>query len=137
MVHTKDNRQKKRERGNYFSFFSEDNKIIYLNQYIEYLIESEDIKNKTAFRIAIKKKFNKKDKDQLEDFERWYLQSACKQLRVTYRSSQVIQILPYFEVTNTPYDTKILIETSNDGMKVFKTGAEAEEYLKELLSINA
>ncbi len=148
ITHTKDNRQntieqKKREReGNIFFSFSDNLQKKYLDEYINHLIaDSEYIKNETAFKIAIKKKFDKLDKNQLQDFEEWYLNEECKRLTSKYTGTdlfigefvEIRSIYPYFNTKgyNDSFKFYMDFEESKTNPLGFNSITELEEFIEQ------
>jgi len=146
--HTKDNRQntieqKKREReGSIFFSFSDNLQKKYLDEYINHLIaDSEYIKNETAFKIAIKKKFDKLDKNQLQDFEEWYLNEECKRLTSKYTGTdlfigefvEIRSIYPYFNTKgyNDSFKFYMDFEESKTNPLGFNSITELEEFIEQ------
>lgn len=78
---------KRREREGYIFFsLSENEQFKEIDEYIENLIdESEYIKNQKGFDIKIRKQLSKGDEIQLKDFDKWYLNKTCKELKNKYK----------------------------------------------------
>jgi len=116
------------------------------DEYLEHLVaESGYIKSETAFKIAIKKKLAKEDKEQLQDFEEWYLSDECSKLLKAYKGSQVLNglkgimevesIYPYFNTTGYNKENYIYIKLigKKEDYEIigFKSNSELEEFIKE------
>ncbi len=154
-AHTKDNRQntieqKKRERLNpsflYFKF-SDSLKAKKTDEYLAHLIaESEYIKSETAFKIAIKKKLAREDKEQLQDFEEWYLNDECTKLLEAYKGTKVLHatkglleiksIYTYFNTSGYNKDNYIYMsfvgrKEEDKEVMGFKNSTELERFIKD------
>ena len=158
-AHTKENRQntieqkkRERERGEknkdfLFLKLSDNLRAKKTDEYIKHLInESEYIKSKTAFNITIRNKLNKGNREQLEDFEKWYLKTECERLEKKHKDKmlaynfgtyEVEHIYPYFNtvdyVTNY-YIYMSLIDVrdkSHKEIKGFNSNASLEDFIKE------
>ena len=117
----------------------------FLDDFIEHLIEESDyIKSETAFKIKIRKLFAKEDKEQLEEFEKWYLETECNRLEKKYKGKEmsfhnadtyIESIYPYFDTTGYNKEDKLYmclkIKASNETYKImsFVNADEAENYL--------
>ena len=156
MLHTKDNNTKnnitKEERENiladnvYFSLSERDSNK-FLNEFIDHLIEESDyIRSETAFKIKIRKLFAKEDLEQLEEFERWYLEEECNRLNEKYQGREVLlygvdrtyikSIYPYFDTEKYDKEDKLYIwlkfKETDETYKTlnFINSEEAEDFLK-------
>lgn len=154
---TKDNRTKEeKERDNnggekrdfIFHTLPDNLQAKYLDEYIAHLMaETEYIKSPTAFKMKIKKKIAAGDKEQLQDFEEWYLTRECERLKREYRGKsdiygdQVVKnIYPYFITTGYQehYDYKkrktVFVATEDTHGKEIIHGFDSVKELEVFLS---
>ncbi len=156
-AHTKENRTKEeKERDNnggekrdfIFHTLPDNLQAKYLDEYIAHLMaETEYIKSPTAFKMKIKKKIAAGDKEQLQDFEEWYLTRECERLKREYRGKsdiygdQVVKnIYPYFITTGYQehYDYKkrktVFVATEDTHGKEIIHGFDSVKELEVFLS---
>lgn len=114
---TKENRQK-REReiiNNIYFSLSDNEQLKEIDRYIDDLILVEGyIKNPKAFSRKIKKQILSGDEYQLEDFEKWYLNKICDELKDKYcgkfyDGDLIENIYPYFHTEVYNPDSKFII----------------------------
>ena len=160
MEHTKENRQntieqKKRKRD----ISEEENKDFlflrlterlqkkFLDEYIQHLInESEYIKSETAFKIAIKKKLDKLDKNQLQDFEEWFLSMKSEILSKEYQgvsvlidncTAQIKEVYPYFKTQGYIDDYNLYMSfVSNECEDIKPIGFKNETQIREFIKVS-
>lgn len=124
---TKENRQNiEREYiGDVFFHLSKKDQVKESERYIENIIDSSDhIKSEKAFSVSIRKKFNKKDKSTLDEFEKWYLTDKSEEIEEVYRgkamlfnscSYSVSSVYPYFHTKGYAMDHKIYVALVDGG----------------------
>jgi len=90
--------------------------------------------------LKIKKKFNKEDKDQLQDFEEWYLERECNRLEIEYAGTKLFiekfieikSIYPYFRTQGYNDNNRIYMSfEDNDEILKFKSIEEIKKFIEQ------
>ncbi|QOP42494.1 replication protein [Sulfurimonas sediminis] len=121
----------------------------HIENYLDYLVSVQEyVKNKNAFKIAVKRKINKGVNEQLEDLEEWYLSMMCKKFEERYKGEtiiynseflEVLMVYPYFRTEGFNRDdyifigigTKEQIETDEYATLKMSNFKELEIFLKK------
>ena len=145
---TKEEREGASAKTNDFIYlkFSDSLRAKKTDEYINHLLVTTSyVKSNTAFKITVKKKLAKGDKEQLQDFEEWFLNKECDILLKKYKGTKLIKgfsgimeiedIYPYFLTDGYNKEHKIymkIIGQQEDSEIIgFNTNTELEEFIKE------
>ncbi len=124
---------------NIFYSLSNNIKIKEMDNYIEYLISGDEfIPRPSGFKRKIEKQFEKEDKFQLRDFEKWYLAKECDIYKSKYVGKyiydiQIEDIYPFTSTKGNNKEYKFIISYADKDVNpsVFSDKYEIENVLSE------
>jgi len=143
---TKEERELQRAKNNYFLTLPEKLQKRYAEDFIDWVIANSAVSNPEAYKIKIRKRINKRDKEQLLSIDRWLLGKKCNELKAKFANKEIAtpdgrftieSIYPYSDTVGWADNYFIYVSfIGQDGereTKGFTTPEEAEEFLQYAL----
>lgn len=135
----KENNTKSEREDIFFNFYETlENKKILTKEFIDYLLISENVRNKIKYSSTIEKKLNNRNKETLINFDKWYLQDYTSRLNskysdYKYQDKKLYKVFNYYEMkSKSMFGLAFINDSNNTDRKYFNSIDEVEKFLKGL-----